>query len=499
MEQVELVSLGASHWIYILTVIAIIVSIVFRRDVIIPSIIGLFLVGFFAETPHLGFLDNLVFGAQVTFSGLLNAGKLLFDIMLIIAIMVALLGSLRQQGADRIMVAPMQRLMVGPWTAFFVLGIGMYLAAIFFWPTPSIALVGTVLLPVAVQIGLPAMGAATAVNLFGHGMALSADPVIQGANRLTATAAGIGTNEILPYAFLFSLVTGVVAVAISIYTLRRDMRSGKLSTKAPKTGLAASVGSGTEDVTQSNTTEDKERIVTEQPQQLRGARFFAGLVPVVLLSIVGLMVFRALFTPESAIRGGGATALLGGTAALLLVLNCVVAHGNNCLENITVHIREGFLFAIKIFAPVIPIAGFFFIGHPGQAESVIGEGSAGYLFDIGNNIGYFIEGSKFLLAYGIAFIGLLTGLDGSGFSGLPLVGSLSAALASGTEINVAALAAVGQVASIFAGGGTLTAWAFGLAADAGVAGVNPVELARRNFIPVIVGILVSALLAVYLM
>src|SRR5690625_5901368 len=98
MEQVELVSLGASHWIYILTVIAIIVSIVFRRDVIIPSIIGLFLVGFFAETPHLGFLDNLVFGAQVTFSGLLNAGKLLFDIMLIIAIMVALLGSLRQQG-----------------------------------------------------------------------------------------------------------------------------------------------------------------------------------------------------------------------------------------------------------------------------------------------------------------------------------------------------------------------------------------------------------------
>src|SRR5699024_11531404 len=170
------------------------------------------------------------FGAQVVFSCLLNAGKLLFDIMLIIAIMVALLGSLRQQGADRIMVAPMQRLMVGPWTAFFVLGISMYLAAIFFWPTLSIALVGTVLLPVAVQIGLPAMGAATAVNLFGHGMALSADPVIQGANRLTATAAGIGTNEILLYAFLFSLVTVVVAVDIFIYSLMRDIRSGNLET-----------------------------------------------------------------------------------------------------------------------------------------------------------------------------------------------------------------------------------------------------------------------------
>lgn len=491
MEQIELVSLSVSHWLYVLTVVAIIISIVFRRDVIIPSIVGLFLIGFFAETPHMGVLDNLIFGVQVIFSGLLNAGKLLFDIMLIIAIMVALLSSLRQQGSDRLMVAPMQKFMIGPWTAFFVLGISMYLAAIFFWPTPSIALVGTVLLPVAVQIGLPAMAAAVSVNLFGHGMALSADPVIQGANRLTATAAGIDTSEVLPYAFLFSLVTGIVAVAISVYTLRRDMRNGKLSTEAPQAGLAASMGSGP--------AAGEQESSSETPQLLRGARFFAAFVPIVLISIVLLMVFRALFAPESAIRGGAATALLGGTAALLLVLSCMVSHGSACLENITIHIREGFLFAIKIFAPVIPIAGFFFIGHPGQAQTVIGEGSAGYLFDIGNNIGYFIEGSKFLLAYGIAFIGLLTGLDGSGFSGLPLVGSLSAALAVGTDINVGALAAVGQVAAIFAGGGTLTAWAFGLAADAGVAGVNPVDLARRNFIPVIAGISASALLAVYLM
>lgn len=494
MEQIELVGLSVSHWLYVLTVVVIIISIIFRRDVIIPSIVGLFLIGFFAETPHMGILDNLIFGVQVIFSGLLNAGKLLFDIMLIIAIMVALLNSLRQQGADRLMVEPLQKLMIGPWTAFFVLGISMYLAAIFFWPTPSIALVGTVLLPVAVQIGLPAMAAAVSVNLFGHGMALSADPVIQGANRLTATAAGIDTGEVLPYAFLFSLVTGMVAVAISIYTLRRDMRRGKLSTAAPATGLAATVG----------TAEAEDGLIDkasepEKPQQLRGARFFAISVPIVLICIVLLMVYRALFAPEAAIRGGAATALLGGTAALLLVLSCIVGHGNACLENITIHIREGFLFAIKIFAPVIPIAGFFFIGHPGQAETVIGEGSTGYLFDIGNNIGYYIEGSKFLLAYGIAFIGLLTGLDGSGFSGLPLVGSLSAALTAGTDINVGVLAAVGQVAAIFAGGGTLTAWAFGLAADAGVAGVNPIELARRNFIPVIVGIAASALLAVYLM
>src|SRR5690625_7652916 len=98
--------------------------------------------------------------------------------MLIIAFMVALLISFRQQGADRIMVAPMQKLMVGPWTAFFVLGFSMYLAAIFFWPTSSIALVFTVLLPVAVQIFLPAMAAATDVLHILNGIALSDEPVI---------------------------------------------------------------------------------------------------------------------------------------------------------------------------------------------------------------------------------------------------------------------------------------------------------------------------------
>ncbi|MEZ2719995.1 hypothetical protein ACBP46_01015 [Paenalcaligenes hominis] len=480
MEQIELVQLGISHWLYVFTVVTIIISIIFRRDVIIPSLIGLFLIGFFTETPHVGLVNNIIFSVQVIFDGLLNAGKQLFNIMLVIAIMVALLSALRQQGADRLMVEPMKKLMIGPWSAFFVLGISMYIAAIFFWPTPSIALVGTVLLPVAVQMGLPAMAAAVSVNLFGHGMALSADPVIQGANRLTATAAGIGTEEVLPYAFLFSTVTGVVAIAIALYTLKRDMKNGKLPAPAP-TALSS---------TDTNT--------ATRPVALRGARCFALLVPLVLLCIVVLMIYRALFAPESAIRGGAATALLGGSAALLLILTCMVSQGKQCLENITLHIREGFMFAVKIFAPVIPIAGFFFLGHPKQAEAVIGAGASGYLFDIGNNIGYFIDGSKFLLTSGIAFIGILSGLDGSGFSGLPLVGSLSAALTSGTELNPGVLAAVGQVAAVFAGGGTLTAWAFGMAADAGIAGVNPAELARRNFVPVIAGLLVSSLLAVYL-
>lgn len=493
MEQIEQVQLTASHWTFLLVILTIFISIGLRKGVIIPSLVGIFLLGLLADTSHSGALNQSIFATQVVFKALLNAGSELLDIMMVIALMVAMLKSLEQLGADRMMVAPMQKLMIGPWTAFFSLGITMYIAAAFFWPTPAVALVGTVLIPVAMRVGLPAMGAAMAVNLFGHGMALSADPVIQGASRLTAAAAGVETTTLVPYTMLFSLTVGVVAVTLAVWGLRRDMRSGVLKAteadnvfvpEAPKSVNAAAV--------QAHTT-------SEAPGTSRYARLFAVVVPTVLISIAALMIYRALFQPEQAIRGGDATALLGGTATLLLVLSSFAAHGHHALDSISSSIREGFFFAIKIFAPIIPIAGFFLLGHPEHAESVIGVGSTGYLFDIGNNIGGFIEGNIFMLAFGMAFIGLLTGMDGSGFSGLPLVGSLSGALGTGAGVNVNVLAALGQVAAIFAGGGTLAAWAFGAAADAGISGVNPASLVRRNLVPVLSGIVVATFLAIILM
>ncbi|NIC05072.1 hypothetical protein [Billgrantia bachuensis] len=492
MEQIEQVQLTASHWVFLLVILAIFISIGFRKGVIIPSIAGIFMLGLLAEAPHDGGLNQLIFAVQVVFRALLNAGNELFDIMLVIALMVAMLKSLQHQGADRLMVAPMKKLMVGPWTAFFALGVTMYLAAAFFWPTPAVALVGTVLIPVAMQVGLPAIGAAMAVNLFGHGMALSADPVIQGASRLTAGAAGIETSALIPYTLLFSLVVGAVAITLACLHLRRDMRSGALETPksdavfAPRSAGAAAVQADT---------------INEENEPAAGpyARLFAIAVPAILLGIAGLMIYRALFLPDQAIRGGGATALLGGTATLLLVLSSLASHGHHALDGISTYTREGFFFAIKIFAPIIPIAGFFFLGHPEHSAQVIGANAAGYLFDIGHNIGHYIDGNVFLLAFGMAFIGLLSGMDGSGFSGLPLVGSLSGALGTGAGVDVHVLAALGQVAAIFAGGGTLAAWAFGVAADAGIAGVSPAALVRRNFVPVISGIVVAAFLAILLM
>ena len=486
----DTIHLTIPHYVFLLTVLSIFIAIGFRRGVIIPALIGTFLIGILSAKSGTSPVDQIVFGIQVLFNALLNAGSELFGIMAVIALMVAMLHSLRAQGADHIMVAPMKKLMGGPKAAFFVLAATMYIAAAFFWPTPAVALVGTVLVPVAVRVGLPALAAAVAINLAGHGMALSADPIIQGATRLTAGAAGIDPAQLLPYTLLFSLVTGFIAISIALFTIRRDMKSGVLKVATEEE---------IEAMTDADPHHGDASSHDQKDQPGKYAKLLAIGVPITLGCIAGLMIYRGIFDPARAIRGGDATALLGGAATILLILATFAKHGVNALDGITEYLRSGFYFSIKIFAPIIPIAGFFFLGNPDHAAAVIGEGTPGFLFDVGNYIGKQLDGNHFAIGFGMTTIGMLTGMDGSGFSGLPLAGALAGAIGSGTGVNVVVLAALGQVAAIFTGGGTLVAWAFGACADAGVSGVNPADLVRRNFVPVVTGLISVTFLAIYLM
>ncbi|MCK5424582.1 MAG: hypothetical protein KAI89_04350, partial [Emcibacter sp.] len=125
MEQVALTT---SHLVFLLVVLSIFVSIGFRKGVIIPSIIGTFILAMTAYQKDDGILNMIISAVQVVFRALLNAGNELFDIMLVIALMAAMLKALQSQGAAQIMVEPMKKLMVGPKSAFFVLALTMYIA-----------------------------------------------------------------------------------------------------------------------------------------------------------------------------------------------------------------------------------------------------------------------------------------------------------------------------------------------------------------------------------
>lgn len=471
------VTLTLSHWLYLFVVLTVVAAMVLKRDVVIPCLIGIFALGLVWNMSLEGanVVTTVVGAVQTMFRALLTAGEDLFDIMLVIALMVAMLKAMQKMGADVLMVSPARRLMFNPHVAFFALGLVMYVCALFFWPTPATALVGIMLVPVAISAGLPAMAAAMAVNILGHGMALSGDWVIQGAPGLSERNAGLAEGAILNEAIILSLVTGFVAITVAYFMMRKQIiAQSKTVVKSELVAAASDI-----QVTKKNLT-------------------FAILVPATFIIIIGLMIASGYIDAIPALRGGAATALLGGAATALLITLSFANDGNKALESSVGHLREGLLFAVKVFAPVIPIAGFFFLGG-GDAVKILGEGAPRLLFDLGTAVSNAIPLNNVALSFGNLIVGIITGLDGSGFSGLPLTASLAQSLGSAAGIRVEALAAIGQMGAVWSGGGTLTAWAFGLVATAGIAGVNPMDLARKNFIPVMCGLTAAAIVAIFLM
>src|SRR5699024_167706 len=230
------------------------------------------------------------------------------------------------------------------------------------------------------------------------------------------------------------------------------------------------------------------------------SKLFAVFVPLALSGVVIYMIYTKLVSGRmGGLEGGEGAAFIGGVAVILLLLSTVAFGRQHALDYISSHITNGFVFAFKAMGPVIPIAGFFFLGSEEFAGEILGieEQSPAFLFDLVQSMQQFIPQSALLAALSILVIGIITGLDGSGFSGLPLTGALAVSLQS-SSIDPATLAAIGQMGAIWTGGGTLVAWS-SLIAIAGFCGVSVMELVRRNFLPVIIGLIVSTICAVFLL
>ena len=210
----------------------------------------------------------------------------------------------------------------------------------------------------------------------------------------------------------------------------------------------------------------------------KAALFIAVFTPLAFLGDILLMFLFGL-------RGGDATSLVSGTATLLMVLGAALGFKGQAPEKVTDYLTHGFLFAIRIFAPVILIGAFFFMGGEG-ITSILGEK---YQSGIMNDWAVWLAGKTPLNPYMAAFlqmvVGALTGLDGSGFSGLPLTGALSKTFSLITGGSVPVFAALGQITAIFVGGGTIVPW--GIIPVAAICNVSPTKLARQNLVPVLVG------------
>src|SRR5690625_4148613 len=449
---------------------------VFRKGVVLPSLLGTFVIAWVYK-------GNIVDGFTAIFQANMVAATELFNIFLIITFMMALLHSLRDIGADEKMIQPIQKMMVNGHISFFILFAVTYIISLFFWPTPAVPLICALLIPAAVRAGLPIMAGAMVVAIAGQGMALSSDYIIQVAPTLSASTGGLNTGMIADQALVLSFITGAFALGFVYFLYRKKIR--KPNDPRNKTDLEKLPG-------QEDQTEEK--IIDNK----LWAKIFAVAVPLSMLAVM-IFMFHTKITGgrEGGFEGGEGAALIGGVAVLLLALATVSYGKVRALDRISEHITNGFVFAFKAMGPVIPIAGFFFLGSAEFSGRIlsVGEGEPpGFLFDLveaGQNA---IPESALLTALGILIIGIITGLDGYGFSGLPLTGSLSSALATG-GIDPNTLAAIGQLGAIWTGGGTIVAWS-SLVAIAGFCGVSAFELARKNFLPVIIGLIIATFIGV---
>ncbi|WP_424446617.1 hypothetical protein [Paenibacillus xerothermodurans] len=472
---------------YAFITLSVIVVMLFRRGVVIPTLVGTFLVGWMYQ-------GNVISGFKAVYNANLTAAKELFTIFLIITFMVALLASLRDIGADHRMIRPIQKLIVNGHVAFFVLALVTYVISLFFWPTPAVPLIGALLFPAAIRVGLPPMAAAMAVALAGQGMALSSDYVMQIAPMLSAKGAGVATELVADKAMMLSLITGGVSITGAYLMHRKAIRKPSEHTAPQDITTVAAPQPATAEFA-----EAAAAVETLPPSTVRWSKIFALLVPLSMLGVMTVMAVSKFGSSSmGGFEGGDGAAFIGGVAIILLILSCTVFAKINALDRISDHLTEGFIFAFKAMGPVIPIAGFFFLGNADFSKSVLslGENAAApaFLYDLVMSVQHAIPTNGLLTAFGILIIGIIAGLEGSGFSGLPLTGSLSGALAPTVGVDSSTLAAIGQMGSVWSGGGTLIAWS-SLVAVAGFAGVSVIDLARKNFLPVMLGLSVSTVAA----
>ncbi|BDB27986.1 membrane protein [Cupriavidus sp. P-10] len=506
------VVIGAAHWIYLSGVAVIVLTMILRANVVVPSIVGTALVVFALTGSPVSALGGV-------FSASLVAAKELFNIFLVIAFMTALLNALKTLRSDIRMVEPFRVVMKNGHSAFFILAGITYVISLFFWPTPAVPLVSAILLPAAIAAGLPPLAGAMAIAIAGQGMALSSDYVIGVAPGISAKAAGAAVSAavVADRALALSIITGSIALCLAYLSMRKHIvpACGTLLDRwqAQAGGTAEAIDGGiTFDKAEiAKGTAHAEPLATDSNieaslsmvarRRVKWSKCFAIVTPIAFLAVVAVMVLPKLGTGVQDLKGGDAAALVGGVAAVLMMLATLAAEGpRRMLDVCPEHITDGFVFAFKAMGSVLPIAGFFFVGAGETAAQILGlpPGKApSLLFELIQAYQHMIPDNHVLVAFGVLLVGMITGIDGSGFAGLPLTGTLAGALGPVVGFDPATLAAVGQMGAVWTGGGTLIAWS-SLIAVAGFARVPVLEAVRALLIPVLIGLACSTVAAMVL-
>jgi len=455
-------NLGIIHYAYLIMVLLIIAIICFKKDVVLPCILGIAIIAYL-------FSKNMLKTLQIVFMAILVSGRQFIEIIIIIALVYAMSKALREIGVDELMLRPISNLIKSKKMAFFILGFTMLLFSWFIWPSPAAVFVGAIMLPIAIKTGLPRIWAAVSMSIFGPGMALSSDYFIQAAPSITSKTAGIDNSlNLIKASFPLWMVMSCTTVLTAFIIMRKDIKG------------------------HNNDKENqyiKPNIIEKSIPINR--RIISIVIPIIF---IGDIIFMYIYN----IKGTDAAALIGGTAIMTMTTSSIIIYGfKDALEKSSGYIKDGFMFSIKVFSPVIIIGAFFFLGSKETASLILGQPSNGLLTEVGMYLAYKFPLTKISVVLIQSLISGMLGIGGSGFSGLPLIGTLSQVFSATVPVKKEGLAALGQIITIWVGGGTIVPWS--VVSVAAICEVEPLELVIKNIIPVLMGFLVMIITAIFIL
>ena len=454
-------TLSLADWVFMFFVIVTLGCLMTRRDALLPSAIGLLVVGTILK-------GSLIGGLMVAFNAIMASTTDLLNIIILIALIVMMTKTMEDMGCDRLMVVPIRRFLGNAYISYWVLGIAMLVLSWFIWPTPAAPLLGALAVPLAIKSGLPPMVAAMALSIFGKGVGLSSDFIIQGSPTVTAKITNIPVDEIMAASVPIWAAVSIVAVTVSFILTLGMIRASKRRVDGMKQSAISmeviSIG-------------ETAATVTVSADSV--CRVMAWVIPIAFIADIYFMLTQK-------IKGGGATALIGGTALMLTMINAVLHYKDGAFAKTMGHAREGWMFAVKVFGPVVMIAGFFWLGGD-SIKQILGDNNAqGLMFNWGYYISSHVPVNKFMVALMVTIAGVLGAFDGSGYAAIPLGASIGMALGKPIGANTAILASQAQMAAVWTGA-TLVPWGF-LAVTAAITAVDPKDLARRNVLPTLLGL-----------
>ncbi|HUL00739.1 MAG TPA: hypothetical protein VLX29_07780 [Nitrospirota bacterium] len=455
------ITLSVADIVFMLFVVITLACLATRRDALLPTSVGLVVVGTILKGSFIG-------GLMVAFNSIMAATTDLLNIIIVIALVVMMTKAMEDMGSDRLMVIPIRKLLGNAYISYWVVGLAMLVLSWFIWPTPAAPLLGALVVPLAVVSGLPPMIAAMAMSIFGKGVGLSSDFVIQGSPAVTAKLTKIPIDQIISASVPVWIAVSLSAIAVSYFIAVRTILASK---RGALDRYSSSISS-----------EDMQKRATAAAGTVSASpigRVMAWVIPIALFADIYFMSVLGL-------RGGKATALIGGTVLTITMISCIFQYKDAAFAKAMDHARAGWMFSVKVFGPVVVIAGFFWLGGD-SIKDILGDKNAqGLMFDWGYWIAAHVPINKFMVAVVVTIASMLAAFDGSGYAAIPLGASIGMALGKAIDANIAVIAVQAQMAAIWTGA-TLVPWGF-LAVTAAITGVDPKDLARRNIWPTLIGL-----------